>query len=113
MFSNSRNYIELRIMPYISQENRDAIDSGSVPMHSGELNYLFTCICNDYLRQYGLSYQRVNDLIGALEGAKLELYRRIASPYEDKKMVENGDVYSTQTATRNTPQELRRQGVEL
>ncbi len=31
--------------------------------------------------------------MGALEGSKLEFYRRIAAPYENKKMKENGDVY--------------------
>jgi len=34
----------------------------------------------------------MNDAIGALEGAKLELYRRVISKYEDKKIMENGDV---------------------
>lgn len=33
------------------------------------------------------------DILGALEGAKLELYRRKISPYEDIKIEENGDVY--------------------
>lgn len=30
---------------------------------------------------------------GAIECAKLEFYRRVAAPYEDKKIAENGDVY--------------------
>ena len=33
-------------------------------------------------------------VIGALECAKLELYRRIAAPYEDTKIQENGEVYT-------------------
>jgi len=32
--------------------------------------------------------------MGALEGAKLEFYRRVVVPYEEKKMKENGDVYN-------------------
>ena len=32
--------------------------------------------------------------MGALECAKLELYRRVAAPYEDVKIMENGDVYT-------------------
>ena len=28
-----------------------------------------------------------------LECAKLELYRRVAAPYEDEKIDQNGDVY--------------------
>ena len=37
-------------------------------------------------------YADINELIGALECAKLEFYRRKAAPYEDKKAVENGDL---------------------
>jgi hypothetical protein len=41
----------------------------------------------------GKNYQTVNDIVGALEGAKMEFYRRAAAPYEDLKIKENGDVY--------------------
>jgi hypothetical protein len=34
-----------------------------------------------------------NDVIGALECCKLELYRRMVAPYENTKIKENGDVY--------------------
>lgn len=60
---------------------------------AGDLNYIFTLICNEHLRK-GLNYQGINDCVGALEGAKIELYRRIAVPYEDLKISENGDVYN-------------------
>lgn len=40
-------------------------------------------------------YVELNEVVGALESAKLELYRRIVGPYEDKKSAENGDVYGT------------------
>ena len=33
------------------------------------------------------------EVLGVLECVKLELYRRVAAPYEDKKCQENGDVY--------------------
>jgi len=46
----------------------------------------------DYYNQ-GPSYQTINDIIGALEGAKMEFYRRVVVPYEDKKIKDNGDVY--------------------
>lgn len=58
---------------------------------AGELNYIFTKIINAYM-QSGESYQNYNDVVGALEGCKLELYRIKIAPYEDKKRVENGDV---------------------
>lgn len=38
-------------------------------------------------------YQDHNDVMGALEGAKQEYYRRIVAPYENEKIKENGDVY--------------------
>lgn len=30
---------------------------------------------------------------GAIEAAKLEFYRRVVAPYEDQKLLDNGDVY--------------------
>jgi len=41
------------------------------------------------------------DAIGALECAKLELYRRVAAPYEDTKIAENGDVYDPELLTED------------
>lgn len=80
-------------MPYIKQDVRDELDAGGLPLNSGELNYRITKLLANYFNQNGLSYSSINDAIGALEGAKLELYRRIAVPYENSKLAENGDVY--------------------
>jgi hypothetical protein len=71
---------------------RNSIDYGDEPHTAGELNYKLTSVINDYLGD-GLSYAKLNEVIGALECAKLELYRRLAAPYEDTKIQENGDVY--------------------
>lgn len=84
-------------MPYIKPTDRSDIDNGKPPQTAGELNYVFTAFADLYLQEKGLNYQNINDVIGALEGAKLELYRRIAVPYEDKKRAENGDVYTVET----------------
>lgn len=83
-------------MPYITEDRRDALlslDDESAPDNAGELNFAFTVIASDYIDRKGKSYQTLNDIIGALEGAKLELYRRVAAPYEDTKIEQNGDVY--------------------
>lgn len=80
-------------MPYINKNARLALATSDKPQDAGELNYLFTKIADEYLTR-GKNYQRMNDVIGALEGAKLELYRRVAAPYEDTKIIQNGDVYS-------------------
>jgi hypothetical protein len=79
-------------MPYIKKHQRQTLNGGwSTPADAGELNYMFTKIAHEYLT-VKTNYQRFNDVIGALEGAKLELYRRKIAPYEDIKIVENGDV---------------------
>lgn len=82
-------------MPYITQVQRDALALRH-PASPGELNYEITKLLLDYVRNgYGLlNYQSINDVLGALEGAKLEFYRRVAVPYENAKMAENGDVYT-------------------
>jgi hypothetical protein len=79
-------------MPYITHKAKiDVYWEGAKT--AGELNYSLTQVVLTYLQNNGLSYQHINDAIGALEGAKLELYRRVAAPYEDTKIAENGDVY--------------------
>lgn len=81
-------------MPYIKQEQRDALDfAGDVPTTAGELNYVITKVCIGYMKRGHKSYQEINDILGALEGAKLEFYRRVAVPYEEGKIETNGDVY--------------------
>lgn len=81
-------------MPYIKLEERAPLllDERS-PANPGELNYLFTVLATEYFTLNGENYQAINDVIGALEGCKLEFYRRIAVDYENRKMKENGDVY--------------------
>ncbi|MDH3271013.1 MAG: hypothetical protein OEN56_06750 [Gemmatimonadota bacterium] len=86
-------------MPYISQEARDRLGSGGVPEHAGELNYALTRVVDEYLaraaKQDGRTrYAHLNEAIGVLECAKLELYRRVAAPYEDTKIDEAGEVYT-------------------
>jgi hypothetical protein len=81
-------------MPYISQSRRDALGTGNVvPATAGELNYMLTRQCLAYMSGQDLSYQTINDVMGALQGATLEMYRRVAVPYEDYKLELNGDVY--------------------
>jgi hypothetical protein len=80
-------------MPYISEDRRNELDGVSYPETPGELNYVFSIYSAYYIGTKGESYQTYNDIIGALEGCKLEIYRRLISQYEDKKMKENGDVF--------------------
>lgn len=80
-------------MPYIEKKRRTELlyEKEQTP---GELNYQLTRWCKEYLYTKGKSYQTYNDIIGALECCKLEIYRRLIASYEDKKCELNGDVYS-------------------
>jgi len=91
-------------MPYIKPEDRtkykelleliEVLSNNAVELlkTAGDLNYFITKICHIYLKNKGLKYQNLNEVIGVLECAKQEFYRKIASPYEDKKRDENGEV---------------------
>ena len=81
-------------MPYIDQALRDVIDRGmEQPNNPGQLNYVLTQVVKAYIERNELSYQTINDIVGALEGCKLEFYRRVVAPYENDKIEDNGDVY--------------------
>jgi hypothetical protein len=88
-------------MPYIKQEARDRIDpaiDALIDSLSGEdsrdfkgmLNYALTRIVAGTMP--AIRYSNIADAIAALECAKLELYTRIARPYEDMKRSQEGDV---------------------
>lgn len=97
-------------MPYLHPEDREVMDT-TINMDSlrvadspGELNYQLTRYCDQYLYQNAEigkppTYKLFNDVIGALECAKLELYRRLVAPYEDVKRHDNGDVYNPEIVT--------------
>lgn len=80
-------------MPYITAESRVQLESGLPIETSGNLNYLITMLLKRYWINSNRRYQDINDIMGAIEGAKLEFYRRIAAPYENEKITENGDVW--------------------
>jgi len=80
-------------MPYIKKELRRGVIMSRMAENAGELNFLITDIITGYLIKKGEKYQTYNDIVGVLENAKLELYRRKVGLYEDKKIKENGDVY--------------------
>lgn len=82
-------------MPYISQDKRDKLAAGHHgPSTAGELNYLVTMLCAAYMEaDKEPNYTKLNEIIGVLECAKLEFYRRIVADYEDDKLEDNGDVY--------------------
>lgn len=92
-------------MPYIKPDERERIDFLLAELKShlhtafnasdrkGQLNYAITTLLLDSFPS-DPRYSDINDQIGVLECAKLELYRRRAAPYEDSKAQENGDVFT-------------------
>ena len=81
-------------MPYIEKKDRQSINvrTDRDLQTPGELNFALTTLCVQYLGG-DFSYQDLNDVLGALEGAKLEFYAKVARPYEELKEAENGTVY--------------------
>lgn len=84
-------------MPYIEKFKRATIKNHTAkPATAGELNYLITTEILDYIKEHKgetLTYALLNEVMGAIDGAKLEFYRRVVAPYEDEKIKKNGDVY--------------------
>ena len=91
-------------MPYIDQGSRQRVDPaidkliaqlqprGDIRMAPGELNYVITRLL---LAAWSVnpSYTVGNGLVGVLDCAKAEFYRRHLAPYEDEKIEQNGDVH--------------------
>lgn len=92
-------------MPYIKQDFRDEIEdvanlshlaeylaSTKIEDFVGALNYVITVLARKRLQRTGLNYFELNNLVGSVTCAILELYRKVAGPYENKKIKENGDI---------------------
>jgi len=80
-------------MPYITQEQRKKLDPviDQLPdLDDGELNYTVTRISHRFIKSHSLRYFTLARVVGGLICVVLELYRRVASRYEDKKNKENG-----------------------
>ena len=81
-------------MPYIKPEDREQFEGHTlvVPKNAGELNFVITRMIDAYWHYNGMNYQAFNDIIGVLDAAKMEYYRRRVAYYETVKCQENGDV---------------------
>ena len=96
-------------MPYINQEERQELDDTIALMvnciknnktslsnphdlknYLGRLNYCFSRIANGVMGD--VSYSKIAMITGVLENIKQEFYRRVASPYENQKINQNGDI---------------------
>jgi hypothetical protein len=89
-------------MPYIKQERRAAIDPDlqklikflkAIGMKKGDMNYVMTKMCQEYVAHHGKSYDHLSDVTGMLNDVKTEFERKVVAPYEEEKIVENGEIY--------------------
>jgi len=88
-------------MPYIIKEKRERFEPAVANLVAllqedpenvaGNLNYVITAVLKRLIAT-NKRYKTMNDLIGALECCKLELYRRVVGPYEDTAIERNSDV---------------------
>ena len=89
-------------MPYIPSDDRQKYNESLKKILAqlslcdeeslgGELNYCISFLLFQLFKLKG-RYVRANTLIGALESAKQEFYRRLVAPYESHKIIDNGDV---------------------
>jgi len=89
------------VCPYIKQEERKrfewvidnlvALLEENPEAVAGNLNFVITSVLKRLIAK-NRRYKTMNDLIGALECIKLELYRKVCAEYEDLKESENGSV---------------------
>jgi hypothetical protein len=85
-------------MPYIAPENRQDFEAIKetleiYPIESaGEIQYLIALIIKEFMKGKPKRYATMNDVMGALNGANLEFYRRHVAPYEDECIERNGDI---------------------
>ncbi len=84
-------------MPYIDKKKREQFKDyldvlGDKIETGGDMNYCFSMICKKFIEKYGENYLNHSECISALEGATLEWYRMRVAPYEDNKIVQNGDL---------------------
>lgn len=89
-------------MPYIKKADRvpyqDAINElarmvpGDRESRPGHMNYIVSRLIQ---KVYGdkMRYCDYNEVMGFLQGVNLEFYRRQAAPYEDTKIVSEGDLH--------------------
>ena len=84
-------------MPYMKPERRKIFDAHLEACAKeidgeGELNYCIYKLSTLLISRIGESYDKLSMCSSAMEHAKLEWYRKKLSPYEDKKIGENGDI---------------------
>jgi hypothetical protein len=107
LFITKRNRRKGYVMPYIDEKSRKILDrsiddlANIITNHSelgnedvvtvlGDLNYCMTRLIGQVMGS--TSYAKIAMITGVVENVKQEFYRRVAVPYEEEKIVMNGDI---------------------
>lgn len=108
-------------MPYIADQDRNYLDPSidvlqralsGLGKKSGHLNYsIVRLLINAIVDEAGnINYDRVNNAVGALVCAGLEFYLRVARPYEDTKIEQNGDLNELAELLRRIKEQMGSSG---
>lgn len=89
---SDRQHLDVCIENMISCLNKEnhALNSEDLLAIAGDINYTFSRILGGLVKP--VSYGKIAIITGVLENIKQEFYRRVASPYEDQKIIQNGDI---------------------
>ncbi len=90
-------------MPYLAKKDKEDFDSKykdalsylesmDIKKLSGHLNYMVFKTVKAWTRKNGKKYFVFAAVVGTMICCVLEIYRRLVAPYEDEKILENGDV---------------------
>lgn len=80
-------------MPYVKVERRAALAEGEPTKGPGDLTYLITMLLKRYWINGPRNYASIAEILGSLDGARLDFARKIVTPYEIEKEEANGDVW--------------------
>ena len=70
--------------------NHSELDNDNVMAVLGDMNYVVSRLFSKIMGK--TSYAKIAMITGVLENIKQEFYRRVAVPYEEEKIVTNGDI---------------------
>lgn len=89
-------------MPYITEDRRQFLEpelsnlinkmKQMENLSKGDLNFICYKLGLSFINHKGKSYQNISDSVDGVRGASEELKRRIQDPYEDSKILQNGDI---------------------
>lgn len=89
-------------MPYIDLEHRIALDAivdglvkrlRDINCKPGDCNYVVTRVVLEALKPHdGWRYHSLSDAVRVLKDAAAEIERRLLGPYEDRVILQNGDM---------------------